>query len=215
VLPERELQDVLLKLPLISLTGPWTRALSYRLLQRYPPDGKPGDPPQPLWPGGPVLKGARFTPKGSFACVYLASDAITALLEVGALFLAGSEETLVSIKTPPWVVFAVEGFLENVLDLTNPDTLRRLGTSCAELTGDWRVSQARFLRGEEPCPPTQLLGRAAYEAGRIGGILFESAKHTGRGNNLVVFWDRLLSRSARYLEVYDPDRLIVQRVPPA
>jgi len=45
-------------------------------------------------------------------------------------------------------------------------------------------------------------------------IRFDSAKHTGQGNNLVVFWDRLFSLPASYLEVYDPHKFITQRLPP-
>jgi hypothetical protein len=54
-------------------------------------------------------------------------------------------------------------------------------------------------------PPTQLLGQAAYETGRIQGFSFHSAKNTGQGYNLVVFIDRLVPGEASFLKVYDPD----------
>ena len=78
--------------------------MGYHLLQGPPPDSK--GRPQPLWQGGPSRDGARFTPKGEFGSIYLASEPVTALKEVAALF-----DDLNPIRTQPWVVFAVEGFL--------------------------------------------------------------------------------------------------------
>jgi hypothetical protein len=212
VLAEKELADELAVAPLISITGPWTRALEYRLLQGPPPGGTK---PEPLWPGGPVSRGARFTPKGAFGSIYLASDPITALKEVEAIFVnpLGPPAT---IQTPPWTVFAVTGFLQDILDLTDPLMQSRLGTSISELTGEWRFPQALHLAGNGALPPTQSLGRVAFETGRILGIRYHSAKNTGAGLGLVVFADRL--RPGRpgfpsFLEVYDPSGLIEQRLP--
>jgi RES domain-containing protein len=213
VLPEQDLLKTLSSLPLVAVQGPWTRALHYRLLRKAPPGELPEDKPQPLWSKGPTVQGARFTPKGSFGSIYLASDAVTALLEVEAVFLS-SDKSFVPRKTPPWTVFGVDGFLERVLDLTNPEILERLRTNLSELTGNWLVPQARFLQGKGPLPPTQLLAREAFQTGRIHGILYWSAKHTGQGVNLVVFSDRLSAKEASYLDVYDPDALILQRLPP-
>lgn len=118
-----------------------------------------------------------------------------------------------TLRTPPWTLFAVEGFLERVLDLTDPGVQKRLGTSLAELTGDWRYSQALHLRGEAPLPPTQLLGKVAYDSGRITAMKFHSAKRVGEGWGFVVFSDRLSKGRASYLEVYDPGKLIRQNLP--
>jgi len=212
VLPEPALRRALHLVPLTSAGGPWTRALGYHLLQGPPPGGAPEDPPQPLWPGGPIRTGARFNLRGSFGSVYLASDPRTALDEVEAI-LERPGLPAMTMRTPPWVLFAVEGFLEKVLDLTQPAIQSRLGTSLAELTGDWRFSQALHLRGEGPLPPTQLLGQLAYESGRIGAIKYHSAKNIGQGFGFVVFSDRLHTRRAGFLEVYDPHERIRQRLP--
>jgi hypothetical protein len=69
---------------------------------------------------------------------------------VAALF-----DDLPPIRTQPWVVFAVEGFLESVLDLTDPSVKKGLGASLAELTGDWRFSQELYLnpKGVPPALP--------------------------------------------------------------
>lgn len=142
----------------------------------------------------------------------MASDPVTALEEVGAVLdLPGLPPS--TLRTPPWTVFAVEGFLQKVLDLTDPRIQGRLGTSLSELTGDWRYSQALFLKGEAPLPPTQLLGQIAYETGAIVGMKYHSAKNTGKGIGVVIFSDRLVKSRSSFLEVYDPHELIGQRVP--
>lgn len=179
--------------------------MGYHLLQGPPPGDVGG--PQPLWPGGASRNGARFTPKGEFGSIYLASEPVTALKEVVAFF-----DGIGSIRTRPWVVFAVEGFLESVLDLTDPTVQRRLGTSVAELTGDWRFSQDLYLSGKGSLPPTQLLGKVAYETGRFVAIKFHSAKNVRDGWGYAVFADRL-TPGASFLEVYDPHELIRQRLP--
>ena len=210
MLPESDLRVVLPGLPLISEGGPWTRALGYHLLQGPPPGS--GGPPQPLWPGGPILGGARFNLKGSSGGIYLASDPITALKEVDAI-LNRTALPPFTIQTPPWAVFAVKGVLERILDLTDLRVQAELRTSLSELTGQWRVPQARYLRGEGPLPPTQHLGQVAYETGSILGMKYDSAKNEGEGFNFVVFSDRLASGRSSFLEVYDPHDYIRQRVP--
>ena len=131
----------------------------------------------------------------------------TALKEAGALFLNQP------IRNPPWTLVTVEGIVENILDLTDPSIRQRLATSIAELTGDWRYSERLYLEGKESMPPTQLLGQKAFEAGRISGIRYHSAKDTGQGTNLVVFTDRLAVGQASFLEVYDPSGSLQQRLP--
>jgi hypothetical protein len=153
------------------------------------------------------MTGARFTPLGGFGSIYLASDAITALREVSAVF---GEAT---IRTPPWAVFAVEGFLERVLDLTEPDVQSRLGTSLAELTGDWVFSQELHKEGKGPLPPTQLVAKIAYEIGTVVAIRYRATRNIKTGVNLVVFADRLTPGQPSYLSVYDPSSLLRQRLP--
>ena len=60
-------------------------------------------------------------------------------------------------------------------------------------------------------PPTQVLAQAAYDSGGIAGIRYPSAKYPG-GVNLVVFPDRLAGSPADYLEAYDPDGHLAQRL---
>ena len=62
-------------------------------------------------------------------------------------------------------------------------------------------------------PPTQLLGRTAYDSGCIAGIKYTSAKHPG-GINLVVFPARIPGAAGSFLHVYDPHRNLDQRIGP-
>jgi len=183
---------------LTSAHGPWSRAVGYRHLLR-PPPGLTG-PPQPLWGGAARLVGARFTPKGSFDSIYLANDPITAFIEVSALLLLPGGP--VPVRSTPWVIVSVDGILNNLLDLTDAATLAALSTSEQEMTGTWVKAAA---------PPTQMLGQAAYDSGRISGILYRPAKHPA-GFNLVAFPDRISLSPANYLAVYDPHGNLTQRI---
>jgi RES domain len=208
VLPEAKLRLVLRRLPVASSHGPWVRTVGFHLLHGPPPGSPAASRPQPLWPGGAAALGARFTPKGSFGTIYLASDPITALLEVEAIF-----QGTTSIRTPPLTIFAVEGVLDRVLDLTDIAVEHALGTSLAELSGDWRFSQERYLRGLAPMPPGQQLGRMAYESGRFDAIQYRSAKDVKSGLGWAVFADRLTRRGRSHLRVEDEYGLIGQQLP--
>jgi RES domain-containing protein len=200
MLPARQLTAALAKIQLTSAAGPWSRAIGYRYLLS-PPPGLTG-PPQPLWGGAAKLVGARFTPKGGFDSIYLAHDPVTAFLEVSALILLPGGP--LPVRSAPWVIVTVDGTLGNLLDLTQAPTLAMLGTSEQEVTGTW---------ANMPHPPTQLLGRLAYDSGRIAGIRYASAKHPG-GLNLVVFPDRVSVAPGSFLQVYDPHGNLAQRLAP-
>ena len=198
MLPLPELARVLTIIPLIGTHGPWSRAIGYQYLLSPPPGHTGG--PQPLWGGASTIGGARFTPIGSFDSLYLANDPVTAFLEVSALVLLPGGP--VPTRTAPWVVISVEGIILSVLDLTDPATVTTLNTSQQEITGPWVTS---------PRPPTQILGQAAFDSGRVTGIKYASAKHPG-GINLVVFSDRLRIAAGSFLEVYDPHGNLTQRL---
>lgn len=189
-----ELETALSSTHLIAVHGPWTRAVMYRhLLTR-------SSRLRPLWGGAARINGARFTPAESFDSIYLAWDAVTAFAEVQALILlsVGRMQAL----TPPWVVMTVNGVVSGVLDLTDPRILKHLGTNAQELSGTWEA-------GAEP--PTQRLGRVAFESGRIVGIKYPSVKDRG-SENLVVFPDRMSLTPTDYLQVFDPHGNLNQRI---
>lgn len=176
----------------VEVYGPWARVLALHHLEGPPPGAAAGSPPQPLWGGGAAMTGARFTPKGTFSSLYLASNPITALAEVGAVFEVGDQ--FIYHDHVPYGVFCVQGLLTDVLDLTDPVVQARLGATDQELRGPWRRAQARAMKSGGPLPVTQQLGEAAYRSGLFGGIRFPSAKIEGPfadGINLVAFTDRL------------------------
>lgn len=186
-----KLKTALSKIRLTAVHGPWFRLVAFRHLRSAP---------QPLWAGASKSRGARFTPKDGFDSLYLASEPVTALLEVQALVLLPGGP--VALKTEPWVLVTVEGIVSNVLDLTNAPTLKALGTNEQEMTGAWVTN---------PKPPTQELARVAYDSGRISGILYGSAKNPG-GRNFVIFPGRLSAGSSDFLEVFDPYENLSHRI---
>jgi RES domain-containing protein len=207
MLPEEELRATLPGLPHITLHGPWTRVVGFHLLLGPPPGAPTGTRSQPLWAGGPSIDGARFTPRGGARTLYLASDAHTALLEVQAVVQIAPGPAF-TLRTQPWTLISVDGVLTDVLDLTEPAIQVALGTTLAELTGEWQISQ---LRGQ--VAPTQRLGQAAYETGAFIGLRYTSAKNPREGTGLAVFADRLTPDRPSYLEVVDPHGRLYQRLP--
>ena len=192
MLPPPVLCAVLAKLKLVTVHGPWWRVVAFRFLLKKPAD--------PLYAAGSKIDGARFTPKDGFDSLYLTGDQVTALAEVNSLVLLPGGPK--SVPIPPCTLFAVEGVVSRVLDLTDAATLAALGTDEQEMTGPW----ATLLS-----PPTQIMGQLAYDTGLVAGIQYGSAKHAGT-KNLVAFPDRLISLKTNYLEVHDPDGNLTQRL---
>jgi hypothetical protein len=200
------LKKALAALPRITIHGLWSRAIGFDLLKGPPPGAPAGSPPQPLWPGGSALHGARFTPKGGFNSLYLADDPVTALHEVVSVF-SPPHGPPVTIKTSPWVVAAVDGVLSNIVDLTETAVQKKLGTTTAELTGEWAYTQE--VSG---IAPTQILGQAAFECGALG-FRYVSAKNITGGKSVVVFTDHLSTNPANFVEVVDVHGNLTQKLP--
>jgi RES domain-containing protein len=200
------LAKVLPTLPRMTIHGLWSRAIGFDLLTGPPPGAPAGSSPQPLWPGGSALSGARFTPKGGFNSLYLADDPVTALHEVVSVFTPPHGPT-VTIKTSPWVVAAVDGVLPNVVDLSDATIQKKLGTTTAELTGEWAYTQAT-----SGVARTQTLGQAAFDCG-ILGLRYVSAKNITGGRAVVVFTDHLSANPPSFLEVVDTHGNLTQRLP--
>jgi len=194
MLADLQLATALASAQLIAVHGPWARAVMYRhLLTR-------SSRLRPLWGGAARVNGARFTPRQGFDSIHLAWDAVTAFAEVQAVILLSNDR--LQPRTPPWVVMTINGVLSGILDLTDPRIRAPLGTTEQELTGSWEI---------EAEPPTQRIGRVAFESGRIVGIKYPSAKDRD-GDNLVVFSDRLPLTPTNYPEVHDPDGHLSQRL---
>lgn len=200
------LLTVLQTLPRKVVHGPWSRAVGFHLLLGPPPGAAPGSSPQPLWPGGASLKGARFTTRGGAGSLYLATDPVTALHEVVSVFTPPGGHVF-TLKTSPWVVITVEGVLSNMVDLSDPENQTKLQTSLAELTGDWAYTQS--ISGQAP---TQILGQAAFDCG-ILGFEYSSARNVGSGTSIVVFTNNLIANKPSFLEVFDEYHHLTHRLP--
>jgi len=198
----RELVAAIGGAPRVTIHGPWARCIEYALLQGPPPGRPAGNPPEPLWSAGSVLNGARFTPIGSFSTLYLASDFVTAQVETGSVFTHAAL-LATTIATNPVVTFAVDGVLADVVDLHDQAVLAMLGTSASELTGSWLLASPA---------PTQELGRAAFDSGRITALKYPSSKRTG-GWGVAVFVERLGLNPANFVEVIDKTSKLAQRLP--
>jgi len=194
MLAPSELQAALSSVRLVAVHGPWSRAVMFRhLLTRR-------SRLRPLWGGAARSEGGRFTPRESFDSIYLAWNAVTAFAEVQALLLLASGR--LQPLAAPWVVMTVNGIVSAVLDLSDARTREHLGTNEQEISGFWKAGGLT---------PTQMLGQAAFDCGRIVGIKYPSAKDRD-GDNLVVFPDRLSLTPTDYLEVHDPRGHLAQRI---
>lgn len=202
----RRLQAALPTLPRVTVHGLWTRVVALQHIA-IPPGTPSGALRDPLWPGGAPIGGARFTPKGTFGSIYLASDPVTALMEVTSVFQHRYAPAF-TIATPPWVLFGVDGVVTEILDLCDSRVWPLLDTSFQELTGDWAYSQAEYQKGRGQLPPTQVLGQAAYDSVVITGLKYPSAKHPTFGSCLVVFADRLVRGGPSFLQTYDPNQIL-------
>lgn len=188
-----------------ALHGPFSRCVAFHHLVSLRQVQGIARPAQPLWGMGSQRFGGRFTPRNSFETIYLAEDPVTALAEVTHVLrnIRGSSLTL---QSQPWVVVTVRGILRSVLDLTEASAVSQLGSNHQELTGEWRYTQEQL--GEAP---TQLLGRVCHDTELFDGIRYPSSKNLPDGACVAVFPDRL--KGAAFLEVYDPNGNLAQRLP--
>jgi RES domain-containing protein len=219
MIAEPDLSACLRALPGASLAsqgGPWARAVALRHIQQAPPGSPTGAKPEPLWPGGSSLAGARFTPKGGTPLLYLASDAVTALAEMQAVLEIGGKYTYQ--QHDPYGVFCVDGVLDHLLDLTSQDVRDLLELQESELLGPWKRAMVRAQKGKGPLPATQLLGQALAAIPEIAGVRYPSAKlmeDHAPGVNVAVFIDRLTGSGGTWLSIRTTDGLYEQSLPRA
>lgn len=177
----RTLARRILKTPAVEVEGDLCRAVAEKYLRR--------DPPEPLYYWG-SLDGARYTPRGGPAGLYLARDPVTALAEIRVLLRGGRGRKFSSGRHDPVTVVSVYAKVGQVLDLTDGDVRRVLRISKKAIRTEWQAPMLAYLSGRGPMPLTQQIGLAAHVTGRIAGILYPSAREED-GVCLVVFPDRL------------------------
>jgi len=140
--------------------------------------------------------GGRWNPPGVFAAVYASLTPETALAEALGRF---REYGISVADAMPRVLTALEVEIAALADLTAPAARRNLRVSRQRMRGEpWRRATEE---GREAL--TQAIGRAAFESGLEGLLVFSAPDPSGR--NLVLFPARLRPGS----------RLQVHPAPPA
>lgn len=200
MLLERELARALRRVRLVRVEGPFHRfADLWFVYQRL----AAGEGAEVLRGLGAKINGGRFTPRGAFETLYVATTAETARIEAESRITSSG---VISTPTRPFVHFLVTGRLHKVLDLTDDSVLDLLQTNSDEIAVPWVVSQAQ---GAESA--TQRLGHAVHAIGRIEAIRFASTKDRPSGRCLAIFPDRLGRTSV--LEIADETGLAREKVP--
>ena len=161
---------------------------------------------RPLYPFGSPVTGARFTPVGGMASLYLAADPETAFAEANQIYTKTRKLNPLTFQPPPpTVIFGVQVKVEQVVDLTDTSIQSALQTSANEIKRHWRRSAGSGL------PPTQQLGQAAFDCGTIQALRYASAQRPG-GICYAIFTERLTGNTS-FVEVYDPDNNLLERLP--
>ena len=203
-----DLARVIAAIPLRGIDATLCRAVRAKYLDR--------EPAEPLYYLGSSAVGARYTPLGGPAALYLAADQTTAFAEIQDLFFDPFQHPRPLLARDPVTLVYVRVALGGMLDLTDDGTLRRLGLPADGLCGEWRPAMETWLGGGGAMPLTQQVGLAAYLTGRVRGIWFASAR-VRDGRCLAVFPDRLVPGMGDVVEVHDSSGRYGQRfpIPPA
>ena len=150
----------------------------------------------PLSALGSLIVGGRYNFIGMFEILYVAPDPQTSV-----------EETITNspFRFPPKVMLTIEVELQNVLDLGNLQNLAILGIESEKLTLPWRKRQDI----DEQEAYTQTIGRLVFESKIFEGLLYPSARVTGK-YNLAIFPTLLKSGSS--IKVYDPEGVLKETI---
>jgi RES domain-containing protein len=142
----------------------------------------------PLSAIGAFERGGRYNAPHTFPVLYSAGSPVTALREAEALFMTADGQ-LQGVPRDPELVLTLECTLFHVLDLTVADLYSELRTSREELVS---LEPSRFIvnaRNEET--PTQQLGLASVQSGRISALKVPSAQDP-EGYCLNIFLESLV-----------------------
>ncbi len=189
---ERSLRRLLREVPLVEKSGSFYRSADFSYVG---PALQRGELPRVLAGLGSFKWGGRYNPPQMYVTLYAACSQDTAYLE-GQSRLTGLALLL----------FTIEGQLSKVLDLADPQIQQRLGVTDAELEEPWELTQAAGREAK-----TQILGRLAYESGRIEAMHYKSTKDRPDGRCVAIFLDRIKSPS--WLRVPPSSGLSEERIP--
>jgi RES domain-containing protein len=147
------LRAALTSLPTSSFEGILYRAVDLEALFGFH-QVMPYPQPLPLFSEGARLFGARYTPMGGPASLYLALDPQTAYAEANRVHTkAWLGTTAKAPAAPPTVLISVRARLDSILDITDTTIQQVLHTTNRELLRPWRLAQSRGRM-----VATQLLG---------------------------------------------------------
>ncbi len=193
MLTEAVLLTTLPSLPTHAFEGVFYRAIDLEALFGFH-QPTPYPQPLPLFSEGARQRGARYTPIGGPASLYLALDPQTAYAEANRVHTQAWRSAPASAPVlPPTVLISVRARLDSVLDITDAAIQQTLQTTNRELLRPWRLAQARGH-----AVATQLLGQAAFDCASIQAIRYPSAQSAG-AHCLVVFPERLVTPA--YVEI--------------
>ena len=198
----RTLARRIARAPLAEVEGTLCRVVRAKYLLRTPPE--------PLYYRGSE-SGARYTPHGGPAGLYLASDQATAFAEIRDVMHDPKGYSLPLTVHEPATLVYVETEVTQVLDLTDALVRRGLRISRRALVAEWQAPMLAYLAGTEEMPLTQQIGLAAHISGVVKGILYPSARLKA-GKCLVVFPDRIGMED--YVASYDPTSFLAQELRP-
>jgi len=168
VLSERELRRALRRKPLIGAGGPFHGFVDLWFVHQSLAGGRGTEILAGL---GAKMLGGRFTPRGAFETLYVATTAETARIEAESRITVSG---VVRAPSKPYVHFMVCGRLQKVLNLTDARVLETLKTTAEEMTASWVMGQ---IQGDGA--PTQMLGRVVILPGELKRFSFRPAR-TGR-----------------------------------
>jgi RES domain-containing protein len=200
VLSEDELKRALRRVPLIGADGPFHRFVDLWFVHQNLAGGRKTEVLAGL---GAKMIGGRFTPRGAFETLYVATSAETARIEAESRITASG---VVGSPTKPYVHFVIRGQLQMILDLNDPSVLQALKTTVEEIVAPWVMDQTHGREAR-----TQVLGRVVHTIRKIEAILFPSSKDRPEGRCLAVLPDRLKRGSS--LEIEDETGLVKERLP--
>jgi len=114
--------------------------------------------PLPLYSLGAPSHGARYTPQGAMATLYMAEDHETAFAEAHQLGASIKRHAPAAAEPRrPTVLVSAQTHLDSVLDIADAAVQASLGTDVKELLRPWRRAQRRGVVA------TQQLGLAVFE----------------------------------------------------
>jgi RES domain-containing protein len=153
---------------------------------------------------GSLKAAGRYHIAGSFKALYTSENPVAALHETA--FLLTTSLHIHFKPAPPTVLFALEYNLERILDLRDPEVLGHLGVKHGQLFDSW-------IRNTPMHPSvTQLIARAAYEAG-VQGLYAPSAVPPHNTMNVIVYPDNLEAGGSSWVQVSDPEGTYTHRLP--